>query len=217
MTLLRQQGFGADMLEVGYALGRAGVELGHYLGLWDTMSRNASFMTGTGVSDDHTGTRWLAQRWNYVTWAWADSTAEPALLDALAAGRAWFGDPAQYRGAVDLLVDGYAPMGSVTVVTAGSRAVTVTATDLPSGGWVDLMQGVVDYAGTMDPNPLVTRITIPRAAVATGSTTMDLSTPSSRFVRAEVFDASGVVVAYSNPVWLLREPPVLGVPPARAA
>ena len=46
MTLLRQQGFG--------------VELGHYLGLWDTMSRNASFMTGTGVSDDHTGTRSLS-------------------------------------------------------------------------------------------------------------------------------------------------------------
>jgi len=44
----------------------------------------------------------------------------------------WFGDPLQYRGAVDLLVDGYAPVS--------------------------------------------------------------ISTPSSRFVRAEVVDASGTVV-----------------------
>ena len=45
-------------IEVGYK-SRAGMDLAHHVGLWDILSRNAIFLTGNGVTDDHSGTNWL--------------------------------------------------------------------------------------------------------------------------------------------------------------
>jgi hypothetical protein len=43
-----------------------------------------------------------------------------------------------------------------------------------------------------------------------------VETDQSSYVRTEVLDAEGTVVALSNPVWLLRERPPGGIPAARA-
>jgi len=137
---------GADLLEVGYQL-RAGVDLNHYLALWDVMSRNAVLLTGTGVSDDHVGDDWYGIGNNWITSVWAASTGMADLIAALAAGRAWCGSLSAYRGALDLLVDGLVPMGAVSVSSVTSRQLVAAATGLPAGSTLQILQGAVDYAG----------------------------------------------------------------------
>ena len=214
--LVRNRALGCDLLEVGYRQ-RGGVDMARHAELWDVCSRNALFLTGTGVSDDHTGTNWLSQRHNFVTWAWAADTSTSALLAALRGGRAYFGDPARFRGQLDLRVGGSAPMGSVTVSSALQRSLRVTATGIPSGGRVEVVRGLADIAGPGSPDPVNDTTAFPKSLFGSGyvDTTVDTSRP--RYVRAVVRDASGVVVALSNPVWLLREWPPGGIPAARRA
>ena len=84
--LLANKVLGADLLEVGYIL-REGVDVNHHIGLWDVLSRNALFLTGNGVSDDHEGTNWYGFHNNWVSSCGAPSTRMSDLLSALAAGR----------------------------------------------------------------------------------------------------------------------------------
>jgi hypothetical protein len=113
-SLLSERAFGVDILEVGYRKA-AGITLSRHLAAWDVCSRNALFLTGNGVSDDHSGKNWRTGTKNFLTWAWAPTTSEPDLLAALAAGRAFFGDLARFAGTIDLRVDGACPMGSVSL------------------------------------------------------------------------------------------------------
>lgn len=216
-VLLGNHALDCDLLEVGYNL-RSGVDLAHHLGLWDVLSRNARFLTGNGVTDDHAGTNWLGIKNNWVTSTWVASTSEANLLGALLAGRVWAGSLSQFRGTLDLLVDGAAPMGSVTVSRTVHRVVRVMATGLPSGSSVQVVRGVVDYAGTAarKPNTKVVA-TYSAAQLAGGAVSYTEDNTSSAFLRTQVRTSSGRVVATSNPVWLLRDPPPGGIPAARAA
>lgn len=214
-ALLSNRALRCDVLEVGYRV-RGGVTLGRHASVWDSCSRNAIFLTGTGVSDDHSGTDWLRQPANFLTWVWTPSLDEPDLLAALAAGRAFFGDPARFRGSLDLLVDGTAPMGSVTVSRATEHRLRVVATGIPIDGAVEIVRGVVDYAGPSHPDPVVSSTTVPATTFAAGSADVVVPSSTSCFVRAMVRDGAGVAVALSNPVWLLRDVPPGGIPRARA-
>jgi hypothetical protein len=212
----RPAAFGADLLEVGYPL-RNGVNLAHHVALWDTMSRNGVFLTGNGTSDDHYGQNWLGIINNWVTSAWAASTAEADLLASLAAGRAWCGSLSGYRGSLDLLVDGSCPMGSVSVSRVSSRQLEATATRIPAGGSLQVLQGTVDHAGPADP-AANTRVIASYGAgdVGGGSVATSIDTSQHSFVRTQVLDRGGSVIALSNPVWLLRSTPPRGIPAARA-
>lgn len=207
---------GADLLEVGYP-NREGVDLAHHLALWDVMSRNGVFLTGTGTSDDHLGQDWAGILNNWVTWAWAPSTGLTDLLAAMAAGRSWCGALGAFTGTLDLLVDGVCPMGSVSVSSLSSRQLTVLATGLPAGSTVQVLQGAVDYAGTGQPAANTALVsTLPAAAgLATGSATVTLDTAGASFARCQVLSATGTVVAVSNPVWMLTAAPAGGIPAAR--
>jgi hypothetical protein len=207
---------GADLIEVGYPL-RAGVDLAHHVALWDTLSRNGVFLTGNGTNDDHTGQDWRDKPNNWYTSAWSTSVRTADLLAALAAGRAWCG-ALTYRGSLDLVADGTCPMGSVSVAGAGSRRLAVSATGIPAGGSLQVVQGVVDYAGAADPTASARVIgSYPAGRAELGPVGKTVDTSESSFVRAQVVDASGAIVALSNPVWLLRKAPPGGVPAARAA
>ncbi len=216
--LLADQALGVDLLEVGYNL-REGVDVNHHIGLWDVLSRNAAFLTGNGVSDDHVGTDWKGIRNNWVTMAWATSTAQSDLLKALAAGRAWCGSLSSFgKGTLDLLVDGKVPMGAVSVSSLTSRQLTVTATRLPSGSTVQVLQGAVDYAGQSAPSPNTKVInSFTAAQLSSGTVTQNVSTSADSFLRTQVVSSAGTILATSNPVWLLRSPPPNGIPPARTA
>lgn len=214
-TLLDRRALTADLLEVGYPR-RGGVTLDRHASAWDSCSANCLFLTGTGVSDDHSGQDWLGQQSNFATSAWTPSGArdQASLLRALRGGRAFFHDAARFRGTLDLLVDGAAPMGSVTVARAASRTVRVLGSGLPAGSRVHVVDGLVSYAGSASPDPRLR----PRSFAASGDVAVDLAvnTETERFVRVEVRDPSGRQIAFSNPVWLLRDQPPGGIPAARS-
>jgi hypothetical protein len=208
---------GADLLEVGYKL-RAGVDLNHHLALWDIMSRNAVFLTGNGVSDDHHGNNWYGIGNNWITSVWAASTGMADLISALAAGRAWCGSLSAYRGTLDLLVDGSVPMGAVSVSSVTSRQLVATVTGLPAGSTLQILQGAVDYAGqhVLTANTALIG-SYSASQLGSGSVAQAVDTSADSFLRTQVVSATGAVIATSNPVWLLQNPPPGGIPPARQA
>jgi hypothetical protein len=206
---------GTDLLEVGYHL-RQGVDLAHHVALWDIMSRNALFLTGTGTNDDHFGKNWLAHSNNWFSSVWAPSTGIADLLAALAAGRAWCASLSGYRGSLDLLIDGSVPMGSVSVSTVPSRRLVASATAIPTGGSLQILQGTVDYAGAADLSANTKVIGSYAAGQLTGGSVVHrINTRKDSFVRTQVLDSAGTVVGLSNPVWLLRAAPPRGIPAPR--
>jgi hypothetical protein len=213
--LIGNRAFNADLLEAGYRQ-RGGVTIERHISVWDACSRNAIFLTGNGVSDNHAGQGWASETNNFLTWAWAAGSTESDLLAALRAGRCYFGDLRRFSGTLDLAVDQACPMGSVSISQRLSRTLTIKATSIPTGGAVRLVQGPVDYAGSAFPNPGTTPRSFPATDFSDGARTVTLDTTRSSFARVEVLDSAGVLVACSNPVWLLRETPPQAIPPPRA-
>jgi hypothetical protein len=211
--LIANRAYGVDIIEAGYA-SRSGIGVAGHLALWDALSRNAIFLTGTGVNDSHGGP-WKSQKNTFLTWAWSPDAAEASLVAALAAGRIWFAETS-WRGMLDLLVDGATPMGSASVSTLTSRSLTIMATGVPSGGTVRLIRGPVDLAGPNTPDPGTTVTSYPGSQFAGGSLTVSVATATAVYVRVEVVDANGRLKASSNPVWLLKSAPPGGIPAARA-
>ena len=206
---------GADLLEVGYRL-RQGMDLAHHVALWDIMSRNALFFTGNGTNDDHFGQNWLGPQNNWFSSAWALGTGVADLLAALAAGRAWCASLTGYRGSMDLLVDGTVPMGSVSVSKVRSRKLAASATAIPAHGMLQILQGTVDYAGAAGLSANTNVIgSYPASKLTGGPVTQRIDTGKDSFVRTQVLDSTGTVVALSNPVWLLRAVPPGGIPAPR--
>lgn len=211
-AMLGDGAVGCDILEVGYTH-RAGIDLAHHVGLWDVLSRNARFITGNGATDDHMAVDWAALGNNWTTSTWSGNRSEASLLSALAAGRAWTSSLSRYRGNMDLLVDGSCPMGSASVSSVSSRRLTATATDVPAGGSLQVLQGKVDYAGRADCRPNSRVVSAYRAGqLAGGAVTTAVDTTADSYVRTQVLDSSGAVVGLSNPVWLLRHAPPGGIP-----
>lgn len=210
---LQYGAFGCDLIEVGYPE-RARMDMRHHLDLWDICSRNALFLTGNGTSDDHSGTAWISKANNWLTYAWAASDSEAALQQAMLSGRLYTASLSAFRGALDLVADGLCPMGSVTVSQVASRALKLVASGLPSGSSVHLRQGTVDYAGAVAAGTKVVA-SYPAAAFVSGHLDQQVDTRASSFVRTEVLDAAGHLIAISNPIWLLRAAPPGGVPAAR--
>jgi hypothetical protein len=211
----------ANLLEVGYAK-RGNVSLAQHLSLWDTMWRNGVWVTGTGVTDDHAGhaSSWAKGVNRFVTTVWAATAEVGDLLTALKAGRAFCWDVARFQaGALDLVVDDVAPMGSISVrPDLAQRRLTVMAPGVPAGGSVDVVRGLVDYAGGSYPDPASQVVaTLPATALTTGTTTVAVDTGVSCFVRVSVRDSAGAVVAFSNPVGLLTGAPPVPIPPERLA
>jgi hypothetical protein len=106
-------------------------------------------------------------------------------------------------------------MGSVSVQPGvGSRPLTITATHLPSGSSVQVVQSPVDDGASLDPAARVVA-ELPARAFRGGTSTVVLDTTRSCFARVQVVTSSGTVVAFSNPVWLLQQQPPVPVPAAR--
>ena len=224
--MLTAGAFGCDILEVAYYL-RNGMDIAHHLGLWDVLSRNAVFLTGNGVTDDHFGIDWatgvhVGGGNNFTTSVWAASIGMSDLQAALSAGRAWCGSLTGFAGpaaALDLLADRSCPMGSVSVSKVPTRQLAITAAGIPRGGSVTVLQGTVDYAGQ---NALASNARQIRSYPATafaaggGQVTLPVDNTQQTYVRTEVLDSAGTIVGVSNPVWLLHKAPPNGIPAPRA-
>lgn len=217
-NMLSKGVYGCDILEVGYAI-RGGVGIEEHLGLWDTFSRRAWFLTGNGVNDDHRAGNWRSTtRLNgFATGIWAPSTSHAALMTALRSGRAYTAHAGKWpRGQLDLMVDGTVPMGAVSVASKTSRNIDIQAANLPSGSQVELVRGPVDYTGN-NPGTSVIATVAASAFGATGVVRRAVSTTTGGFFRTQVRNSSGELIGASNPVWLLSTPPPTGIPVARRA
>ena len=198
-TLVATNGLGADVIEIG-----TGAKVDLLAQAFDVAARNAVFLTANGVSDDHAGVDWLnpsQPRW--ITGAWARSRSSDDLCAALRAGRAWFYDPLEWSGELDLLVDGHAPMGGVLLTRRRKVSVRVTATRLPRAGSVQVVVGQCDRAGTRDLLPRNRSIAVPASKVVNGHWSTDVAREAGVYVRAMVRSAENVIVGFSNPVWVL--------------
>lgn len=218
----------ADILEVGFhERGGTGVDggykviadLAHHLALWDMHSRNSRWVTGTGVSDDHTGGvgQWVKNKNRFLTYPWAASASEADLLAGLSAGRAYVGELGTFAGLLDLRVDDIVAMGEVSVRPGLTRRnLTVLAAGLPAGSIVNVVQGSIDNHGAQTPGP-GSRIvaTLPSSAFAGGAADVSVDTRVASFVRVEVVTEAARTVAFSNPIYLLNGSPARSVPPNR--
>ena len=209
--LVAERALGCDLVEIGYP-----ADLGKLLRVLDATARNAVLYTATGVTDDHAGDDWLNQKANYLTGVWAASTGTADLLDGLRAGRAWFADPKQWRGTLDLSYAGAPAMGGALVTSYPRVDLRVFATDLPAGAVLELVVGRVDLAGPDRPEPAIVRTTtVPARDVRGGAYELAVEPEDGAYVRAMIRGANGAVIGVGNPVWLLRRPPPAGIPPAR--
>jgi hypothetical protein len=206
---------GADLLEVGYAV-RGHMPMDQHLQLWDTFSRHARWLTGNGVSDDHSGKPWRGLRNGHLTGIWAASSGLADLTAALAAGRAFVFHPGITPGLrLDTLVDDSVPMGKVSVSDAVSRTLAIQLDRLPSDATVELVGGPVDLAGQDPGTAVLQRWTAAAFPGGSGTVTAAVDTSSSCFVRVQV-RRNGAPTASGNPTWLLRTAPPEGIPAARA-
>jgi hypothetical protein len=208
--MIEQNNLGADLVEI------ARQPFPDYLWVLDVAARNAIFFTAIGTSDDHSGRDWLAEEERWITYAWAESTDRDHLVDALRAGRAWFTDPATYRGSMDLLVRGRPAMGAVLVTSAAVVPVEVLATDLPADATLEAIIGVVDLAGTAALEPSV-EVRALRPVLFSDGAGFQLPIPVDRgtYVRTQARAVDGTIIGASNPLWLLPGEPPHGVPAAR--
>ena len=115
-----------------------------------------------------------------------------------------------------MLVDGKVPMGAVNVSSVRSRRLTATATRMPSGSVLQILQGKVDYAGRSSPTPNTRVIgSYTPSQVIGGKIHRTIDTTSSSFLRTQVLSSTGAMIATSNPVWLLRHAPPNHIPRRR--
>jgi hypothetical protein len=216
-TMVSERAFGADVVEVGFTGGRAGMAQSDYIALWDVMSRNLVFATGTGTTDDHRGVDWTGQIWRHVTGVWARSTNVAHLQAALRAGRAGFFDPAAFKGTIDVVGAGFVPMGSAGMVNTDKAQLMIRTTGVPPDWTIVVVSGIADEAGTSLLDPQVTTKAIAASELVNGSVKVRVPSTVNRFHRVMLRDPSGVVQAYSNPLWLLRTTPGATVPAQRLA
>jgi len=208
--LVSTRNLGADILEVGCPQDVESIAFGY-----DIAARNGVFITATGATDDHSGADWLGREPRWITSAWAASTEEPELLDALSGGRVWFSDPAGWRGAMDISTGGLGAMGGVLVTQDATVPMTVSAAELPVDSTLELITGEVDYAGPGQPTPAISTVGIRARNVRQGRVELDFEPGAGRYLRAAVRDRDGKLVGFSNPTWLLPSSPPGGVPAQR--
>ena len=212
--------YDCDMLEVGYRI-RHGINLAGHLDLWDCLTANARFVTGLGVTDTH-GSAWSIGwvPWqpsalyenNYVTWVWAPSRDEVPLLDALAAGRAWFGDPYRWRGEMELATPDGFPMGRVVLTDKPQHPVVIRVTNLPATAEVRLRQAEIldDGRSATDVHWLRTETLAAPVVDGVFRDSIDVDTTVPSFVRIEV-ENEGLEWSFSNPLCFVRRVPPRGI------
>lgn len=205
---------GCTAMEVGYRL-RGGADLESHEMLWDTCSRRGLFLTGVGVSDNHSGMNWATQTNNFVTWLWSVSTEQDDLLAALHRGHAYFGDPVLFSGRLDLRCGDVCHMGQVVTTETASTRLRLVAADLPPTSQLELIRVEMDPGTPPGATEDGLLQTYRPADLDAGEVVVDIPTTTDCFVRTRVRQASGEVIALTNPLWLVGRSEDYSVPSSR--
>ena len=195
-----ERGYGADMIEIGYRERFFGIDA--FVEVWDELSAEGVYITGTGVSDSHSNTKgWLTGPNNFITWVYAASSSQEDLAAGLVAGRAFFGDPTRFDGRMDITTHEGFHMGQVV------------ATDKPAHVVRFFVDGVRPGQ----------RVRLIRNGAALGDFKADgrkfersesIAIQGRTFVRIELYDGDGPF-ALSNPLYFTTATPAGGIPVPR--
>lgn len=228
--LIQAKAYDADVFETGYRI-RHGATLDEFLATWDALNGNAIFLTGNGITDSHGAN--FSNGWgpwqpgnpdfenNFVTWLWAPALSESAFVDALAGGRAWFGDPWAWDpdGTMDLATAEGFPMGRIVLTDRPTHDVIVEVTHCPGTPEIRLLQGEIRESPPveyLDVSYLRDEILAGSLAGGTFTDTVTVDTTVPSFVRIEV-GVPGQTFAYSNPVHFVPAVPQAGIADRRVA
>ena len=191
--LIDNRVYGASIMEVGFPFGRDGFEAKDYLNLWDMLSENGIFITGDGDSDNHHA---VADGWternNFCAFVGLFDTEAPTEENFVAAfkrGSVWAGNPVKIRKFN--FSAGEKPQGSV--VSGRQVRVEFNASDIHCGG----------YALCIVNGEQVKRIEIEHGKVEGAFMLFD--TQKYNFARVEIYDEKDVLIAFSNPIYLVKK------------
>lgn len=194
--------YGCDVLEVGYEL-RGSMDVAGHLDLWDVLLSAGLRVMANGVSDDHAGTlsSWTGGTNQYFTDIISTSKDPAQVTPLLGRGRAFVSLRTGFAGMLDLACDGIA-MGATRTATGTSADITITADGVPTNGTLRVLQFAIhgDTTRVTRPTPR-TNTSYPAIALTGGQITIRLPNIRS-YVRAEVRNSTGKIVAFSNPLWL---------------
>ena len=192
-----------------------------HLRLFDLLARARRYVTCTGCTDDHEGLigSWSSRTNRYATGIWAPSLSDVDVRAALASGQAWCleVEDSGTVNTIDLMVDGVVPMGSVSVRPVATRTVQLTCPTVPSGATAEFIRGVVDGNDSDLTHRVTTFATATTADLRAGTVSRTVDTTSDCFVRVQIRNSGGTIVAFSNPIWLFRAEPPGGIPANRRA
>lgn len=211
--LVETRALGTDLIEIADAGG--GFQVIHdRINLYDVAARNAIFLTATSQIDDHAGRDWLGMSHLYITSVWSASKKAKDLIAALAAGQAWWYHQRLWpNGRLDLAVGGHRAMGRVIRTAADSVPVDVVAENLPAGSTVQIVVGVCDRTGQTSPS--IEKHPYPADAFKRGPLPFHLDRENGRYLRVEVYDSSGVLLGFGNPLWVVPTGDDIDIPVAR--
>jgi hypothetical protein len=98
-------------------------------------------------------------------------------------------------------------MGSAGLVDTDTTTLEILATDIPDDWRIVVISGVADQAGRGELDPVVTNQAYAPSERTAQVLTITVPSVEPTFHRVVLRDSYGLVHAYSNPVWVFREPP----------
>lgn len=201
-VLLGNSLYGADVLEVGYEM-RGHATVATHLSLWDILLSAGLRVMADGVSDDHAGTmQSTVGGTNHYFTDVISGTNDPAVIvPLLALGRSFVSLRTGFSGMLDLAC-GETLMGGTHTARGSGVDVQITADGVSSGGNVRVLQMVVHGDRTRAAvTPPLWQQTLPAAQFARRPLSFRVANVRS-YLRCEVRDAAGRIVAFSNPLFL---------------
>ncbi|MBM6402867.1 hypothetical protein JQN72_01225 [Phycicoccus sp. CSK15P-2] len=208
--LVQTRALGMDLMELGSP--RGADETRARIDLFDVAARNGIFLTGTSQLDDHNGRDWTSYKRFWLTSAWAASPTLGDLLAAMRAGALWWWDPTRWPDAtMDVRVAGKRAMGQVLLLPRGWANARVEVSSLPDDSRLVVVTGDCDLSGATSPS--TSEFAYRPSDLDDGG--VELSVKPGTYIRAEVRDAGGEILAFGNPMWVLPADASVEVPATR--
>ncbi len=197
--LLACRAYGADLIEVGFPVGRNGFSLEEYVMLWDLLSMGGLFLCGYGSSDSHRNNDGWFDGNNFATYLAAESNlmypiCEEVFIRAMKKGMAYTGNPVKLKGRISFeTADGY-QMGTVFKAEENKEIHLKFFIEHTEPGWEFRLveNGSVCYTQRLDGGAFAHE-----SVLQSGLTAVS-------FQRAEVYDENGTCILLTNPIYLVK-------------
>lgn len=198
-NLLANGAYGANLLEVGFPIGRNGFSAEEYLLLWDMLSCGGLFLCGYGSSDCHrNNVNWYDGN-NFAAYIGVNAElshpiSEEAFIEAMKKGRAYSGNPVKLKGEIVFeTVDGH-QQGTVFDTKNTKSVDIVFHAKKTEPGWKFRLveNGLEIYKETLTSTEF------------THNSVLKCSEETVNFQRAELYDENDICIMITNPIYLVN-------------